>query len=107
MPMQGPQDSQNVVGTAAKSQAFSDMVIITTEALATAAGAMYTHTHFNGNIDGDSIVLPSIQNGSNSQGDPSLGTVTPGTGQVVITIVNRHATLPFNGTLIISLVAHN
>lgn len=107
MPL-GLQSPFNVTGASAKSNGSNyDKVIVITESLTTTAGSVYTHTHYNGVINSDSIVLVSVQNGTNAQGDVSLGRVTNTNGQVVITITNRHASQAFNGTLIISIVVFN
>lgn len=73
--------------------------VVTTESLTTAAAAIYTLTLTDNRIAAGDIVMASVQNGTNSQGDPTVLRVTPGAGQVVITIKNTHATLALNGTL--------
>jgi len=103
-------DTANVQGAAGKANIGNqDGGLITTEALATAAGATLTYVIASAQIEADSVVLVSIQNGSNSQGDPSLQLVNSQTvlGQVTITIVNRHASQAFNGSLIIGVIIFN
>lgn len=89
---------------AGKATAHGLAEIITSEALTTAAGATYTLTLSNNQIFAESVVMASISNGSNSQGDPCLGLVTVSQGQAVVTVVNRHATQAFNGTLQIAIL---
>jgi hypothetical protein len=72
---------------------------ITTESLTTAAAASYTLTLTNSHVRTDSIVNVEIDNGSNTQGIPVKGIVTPGSGSVVIKVWNLHATQALNGTL--------
>lgn len=78
---------------------------VTTESLTTAAGdTPYTLTVTNSQVAASDVILVSIQNGTNSAGVPLLGRVTPGSGSVVITVYNKHASAALNGTLIISYV---
>lgn len=72
---------------------------ITSEALTTAAAAAYTLTLTNTVVLANSVVTVSVDNGTNTQGIPSLSTVTPTAGQVVIKIYNVHASQALNGTL--------
>jgi hypothetical protein len=74
---------------------------ITTEALTTAAGATYTLTLTDSQIAATDICGASLANGTNSTGDPAIGRVTEAAGSVVILVVNRHASVALNGTLII------
>ena len=78
--------------------------VITSEALTTAAAATYTLTLTNAVVEAGSIVLASLKNGTNTQGDLSLGLVTPAAGSVVIKVVNRHASEALNGTIKVSFV---
>jgi hypothetical protein len=80
---------------------------ITTETLTTVAGAVYLLTLTNTLIAPTSVVSVSLTNGSNTQGTPDLGLVTPGTGSCTIQVRNAHATLAFNGTLKISFLVIN
>jgi hypothetical protein len=79
--------------------------VVTTEALSTAAAAVYTLTLTNNRIRSTDIVLVSVQNGTNSAGDPTVLRVTPANGSVVITIKNTHAANALNGTLKISFAS--
>lgn len=79
---------------------------VTTEALTTAALAAYTLTVTNSMVDANDIVLVSIANGSNSAGIPIPARVVAGAGTVTIVIENQHATVAFNGTLVVSFVVY-
>lgn len=76
--------------------------IVTTESLATAAGAQYTLTltnniiNFSGTAD---QVHADVAFGTCTTGIPAMITITEGTGSVVIVIQNIHASAAFNGTL--------
>lgn len=75
---------------------------ITTELITTAAAATYTLTLTNSRIAAADTVFVSVANGTNSAGAPTIQSVTPGAGSVVIVIRNAHASAAFNGTLVIS-----
>lgn len=77
---------------------------ITSEALTTAALAAYTLTLTNTNIAAADLVFASVANGTNSQGIPLVGRITPGAGSCTILVENQHATLAFNGTIVISFM---
>ncbi len=81
--------------------------IITSEALTTAAAATYALTLTNSLVAATSIVLVEVQFGTSTTGDPVVGRVTPGAGSVVVNIVNRHASVAFNGTIKISFFVLN
>lgn len=81
-----------------------DAGVITSEALVTAAGAQYTLTLTDSSIAVGDQVYASVFNGTNSAGTPSIMTVTPGAGSVVIVIQNLHASAAFNGTLKIAFL---
>lgn len=76
--------------------------VITSESLTTAAGADYTLTLTNSDIAAADQVFASVQDGSSTAGTPTIATVTPGTGQVVIVVQNIHASAAFNGTIKVS-----
>jgi hypothetical protein len=73
--------------------------VITSEALTTAAGADYTLTLTNSTIAAADIVMASVQLGSATTGVPTIASVTPGSGSVVIVVQNIHASAAVNGTL--------
>jgi hypothetical protein len=81
--------------------------LVTSEALTSAAAATYTLTLTNALVAATSTVLVSVGNGSNTQGQPTLETVTPGSGSVVIVVRNRHASQALNGTLVIGFLVLN
>ncbi len=74
--------------------------VITSEALTTAPDASYTLTITNSEIAATDVVLASLANGTNTQGTPVIGRVTPADGSVAIVVHNKHATAQaLNGTL--------
>ncbi len=75
---------------------------ITSEALTTAADAVYTLTLTNSAIAAADQVFASLANGTNTQGAPAIEKVTPAAGSVVITVRNNHASEALNGTLVVS-----
>ena len=78
---------------------------VTTEALTTAQNGIYTLTITNTKIGANDMVLVRVQNGTNTQGTPMMGLVTPAAGSVVIQVINKHATAEaLNGTLVVSFV---
>lgn len=78
--------------------------VITSEALVTAANATYTLTITNSKVAADSIILASVFNGTNNQGQLSLVSAAPGIGSTVIVVKNVHASQAFNGTIKISFL---
>lgn len=79
--------------------------VVTTESLTTAQNAIYTLTLTNTKIAAADIVLVSVANGTNTQGTPILGLVTPAAGSCEIKVINKHASAEaLNGTLKISFV---
>ena len=76
---------------------------VTTESLTTAQNAIYTLTITNSEIAAADRVYASVANGTNTQGTPMIGRVTPGASSVAIQVINKHATAEaFNGTLVVS-----
>jgi hypothetical protein len=103
-----PQTIQQVSAVAGVATISIDSGIITSESLTTAAGATYTLTLGCDEADSNSIVHVNIYNGTNNAGDPSLGLVKPSdNGSVTITVVNRHASNAFNGTIKFMVVVFN
>jgi hypothetical protein len=78
---------------------------ITSEALTTAAGSAYTLTITNSAIAAADQVMASVSNGTNTQGQLVVETVTPAAGSVVIVVRNRHSSEALNGTIKIAFVA--
>lgn len=77
---------------------------VTSEGLTTAAGAAYTLTLTNTVIAAADLVFASVANGTNSQGVPVIGLITPGAGSCTIEVRNDHASAAFNGTIVISFL---
>lgn len=73
--------------------------VITSEALTTAAGATYTLTLTDSTIAAADQVFASVQLGSATTGMPTVTTVTPGSGQVIVIVQNVHASAALNGTI--------
>lgn len=78
--------------------------VITSEALTTAAAADYTLTLTNSDIAASDQVMVSVQLGTATTGVPTVATVTPGAGQVIIVVQNIAASAALNGTIKISFV---
>lgn len=76
--------------------------VVTSEALTTAAAATYTLTLTNSCVAAGDIVLASVGNGTNSAGTPTMCSVTPAAGSVVVVVRNSHASAALNGTLTIA-----
>ncbi len=93
----------NASGVATVNQ---DAAIVTTQALATAAGATAAITINCAAVTPQSLVMASLQNGSNTQSIPDIMTVTPGNGVVTIVLANTGVAV-FNGTFILSLLVFN
>lgn len=78
---------------------------ITSEALTTAQNAIYTLTLTNSDIAAADMVFASVTDGTNTQGTPMIGLVTPAAGSVVIEVINKHASAEaFNGTVVVSFL---
>jgi hypothetical protein len=76
---------------------------ITSEALTTAQNAVYTLTLTNDQIAAGDVVVASVANGTNTQGTPIIGRVTPSAGQVVVLVINQHPSAQaLNGTIVVS-----
>lgn len=97
----------NATATTGAATADGGRGIITSEALTTAAGAVYTLTLTNSSIAATSLVFVSVGNGTNSAGSPALTTVVPAAGSAVIKIQNIHASNALNGTLKVSYFVVN
>lgn len=85
--------------TAGAATLSKTLGVVTSEALTTAGLATYTLTLTNTTVSATSVVMASLANGTNTQGTPAIGLVTPGSGSVVITVNNLHATQALNGTI--------
>ena len=79
--------------------------IITSEALSTAAGALYTLTITNNMVAAADIVLASVAFGTSTTGSPYISRITPGAGSVVIIVRNGVSTdAVLNGTIKVSFL---
>lgn len=85
--------------TAGAATANGERVIITSEALTTAAGAVYTLTLTDSSVAATSLMLCSVGNGTNTTVGPTLTGVTPGAGSATIAVRNGHASSALNGTI--------
>jgi hypothetical protein len=97
-------DAGTAAATAGAATLSKQTGTITTEALTTAPAAAYTLTLTNTQVTTASKVFVSVDNGTNTQGIPVVGLVTPGSGSVVIKVYNLHASQALNGTLKISFL---
>lgn len=78
---------------------------VTSESLTTAQNGIYTLTVTNTLIKATDIVFASVTDGTNTQGTPMIGLITPGSGSVVIEVINKHATSEaLNGTIVVSFM---
>jgi hypothetical protein len=103
-----PQSPQAAQAAAGKATLNNDAGVVTSEALVTAAGASYTLTLGCNQVTSKSVVLATLSNGTNTQGDPSLSRVTPSDGgSVTFVVINRHATQALNGTIKIGFAVLN
>jgi len=99
-----PGDDATVTGASGAATSNHTGVVITTESVSTAAGADFTETLTDANINANSIVLAVVAGGSNSAGTPIVRSVVPSNGSVVIKVYNAHASAAFNGTLKIAVL---
>jgi len=89
------------VAGAATLNAFAGQV--TSESLATAAGATYTLTLTNSKISASDLVFVSVDKAA-STGTPALAYATPGAGSVVIVIQNINGATAFNSSIKIAFI---
>ena len=78
--------------------------VITSEAITTAAGAVYTLTLTNTCVAAADIVLATVDLGAGTGGTPTIASVTPAAGSVVIKVQNIHASAAFNAAIKIRFV---
>ena len=95
------------VSTAGAATINTQSGTITTEALATAAGATYTMTLTNASIKAASNVFASVGKGTATTGNPVITYVTPSAGSCVIIIQNVAGAAALNGTITISFTMFN
>lgn len=78
---------------------------VTSEALTTAQNAFFTLTITNSKVLAADMVFASVYDGTNTQGTPMIGKVTPGAGTIEIEVINKHASAEaFNGTIVVSFL---
>jgi hypothetical protein len=88
--------------TAGAATANGERVVVTSEALTTAAAAVYTLTLTDSSIAATSLMTCSTGNGTNTTVGPTLAGVTPGAGSAVISVRNTHASAALNGTITVA-----
>ena len=99
-------DYGTATSTAAAATINHSVGLITTESLSTAAAAEYSFTLTNACIGASSVVLVTVQNGTNTSAGITVCEVTPAAGSCVIKIKNTNASA-LNGTILIGfLVAY-
>lgn len=86
-------------GASNASTANGERVIITTEALTTAAGATFTETITDSSVVAASLANCSVALGTATTGMPAVTTTTPGAGSLVVIVQNIHASAALNGTI--------
>lgn len=92
-------DSGTATASSSAATVSKQAGVVTSEALTTAAGAAETLTITNTLVAAGDIVMCSVKNGTNTQGIPVVGAVTPGTGSFTVKVWNLHATEALNGTV--------
>lgn len=90
-----------VAGAATLNQGAGN---VTSEALTTAAGSIYTLTLTNSLIDANTLIMSDAGLGTSTQGTPSVCSVVPGAGSATIAVKNVDAVNAFNGTIVISFL---
>lgn len=81
--------------------------VVTSEALTTAAGAVYTLTLTNSTIAATSIVQATAQFGTSTTGQPVVATATPAAGSVVFKVQNISGAAALNGTIKVAFTVLN
>lgn len=81
--------------------------VITSEAITTAAGAVYTLTLTNSKVSATSNVFANVNLGAGTGGTPAIASITPASGSVVIKVQNIHASAAFNAAIKIGFMVVN
>lgn len=97
-----PGDDGFATSTAAAATIDHTGGVITTEALTTAAGAIYSMVLTNNCIHANSVVIASVASGSNTTPGLVVSEVAPAEGSATIKIMNSNASVALNGTIKIS-----
>jgi hypothetical protein len=100
-----PGDDALATSTAGAATSNHTGTQVTTEALATAAGADYSFTLTNANIIATSLVFVSVGNGSNTTLPVYAHSIQPAAGSVTFKVRNGHASAALNGTLVLNILA--
>jgi hypothetical protein len=95
---------QSATAAAGAATLNSQIGVVTSEALTTAAGSDYTLTLTNSYVASGSVVLVSVGNGTNTTLYAVAHSIAPAAGSVVIKVRNAHGSAALNGTLVISFV---
>lgn len=99
-------DNGTGTSTAGAATVNTQVGVITTEALTTAAGATYTFTLTNSLIKATSTVIPSVGKGTATTGGLTPIYVTPAAGSCVM--IFQNVTLAaVNGTVLINFAVFN
>lgn len=93
--------SGTATATAGAATLNADSGKITSEALTTAAGAVYTLTLTNSHVAAADIVNAKVCYGTCTTGSPAITRITEASGSVVILVQNVHASAAFNGTIVV------
>lgn len=72
---------------------------ITSEALTTAAGSDYALTLTNNQITDSSVIVASVDNGTNTTEGLAVNRITPSNGSALIRVRNTNASAALNGTI--------
>lgn len=91
--------TKTATATAGAATLNKNSGVITTEALVTAAGATYTLTITDSSIATTDLPLASVWLGTATTGTPTIATVKPNAGSLVIVVQNISAAAALNGTL--------
>lgn len=105
----GDLKAKAVAATATSGAATGNahIVKVTSENLSTAAGGTYTLTLTNSLVTPESLVFANAYLGTSTQGTPQVVGANPGSGQVVVSVKNIHATQAFNGNIKIDVLVVN
>lgn len=84
----GGQASLTTTATGATTTLNSRAGVVTTEAMTISVTGSYTLTITNSFIAATDLVFASVQNGTNTAGQPTIGAVTPASGTLAIKVLN-------------------
>lgn len=75
--------------------------LVTSEALTTAAAAIYTLTVTDTVVAATDLCFANVAYGTSTTGSPAVTRVTPAAGSLVILVQNIHASAALNGTIVV------